>query len=111
MASFESRDEETDERLRPMRVAVRREDVYSEAKDMAADLGWNLVRADDAALELVCERAGALLRAPARITVKVEGPEGLPSSTVTVRSESSGWNARDKDNVRAFLDPFRRRVG
>jgi hypothetical protein len=111
MASFESRDEEPDERLRPMRVAVRREDVYAEAKDMVADLGWKLVRADDAALELVCERAGGFLRAEARITVKVDGPEGIPSATVTVRSESASAFARDKENVRAFLEPFRRRVG
>ncbi len=111
MASYASRDEDPDPRLRPMRVAVRREDVFSEAKDMAADLGWSIVERDDAALRLVCERAGALLRAKARITIEVDGPEGIPTATVTVRSVSTGAFARDRENVRAFLEPFRRRVG
>jgi hypothetical protein len=111
MASYASRDEDPDPRLRPMRVAVRREDVFTEAKDMAADLGWTVVECDAAALRLVCERAGAFLRSPARITIEVEGPEGVPSATVTVRSESAGAFARDRENVRAFLEPFRRRVG
>jgi hypothetical protein len=45
------------------------------------------------------------------VTITVEGPEGMPSSTVNVRSESdAGLFARDKSIVADFVRPFRRRV-
>jgi hypothetical protein len=112
MAAFETTDEQSDPVLRPMRVAVRREDVFSEAKDMVADLaGWKLVREDAERLELHCERAGGLLGGAAQIVVRVEGPDGIPSATVTLRCEASGLFSRAKQVTREFLEPFRRRVG
>lgn len=117
MAAFETTDDQSDPVLRPMRVAVRREDVFSEARDMIADLdGWKLVREDSQALELHCERTGGLLGVGllggvARIVVRVEGPEGIPSATVTLRCEASGLFARARHVTREFLEPFRRRVG
>src|SRR5262245_35780580 len=113
MGSFETRDDEKQAHLRPLRVAVRREDVYAEAKTMVGDLaGWTLVQADDQALVLHCERRAGLLGGAAKVTVKVEGPDGIPSATVSLRCESdSGLFARDKAIVREFLEPFSRRVG
>ncbi len=111
MAAFETTDEQSDPVLRPMRVAVRREDVFAEAKDMVADLAaWKLVREDAERLELHCERAG-MLGGAARIVVRVEGPDGIPSATVTLRCESSGLFSRAKQVTREFMEPFRRRVG
>jgi len=113
MSSFETRDEHSRAELRPLRVAVRREDVYAEARTMVADLAlWKLVRADDERLELLCERAAGFLGRPARVTIRIEGPDGIPTASVHVRSQTDGgWLARDKANVREFLEPFSRRVG
>ena len=70
------------------------------------------MRADDERLVLHCERKGGLLGAASIITVQVEGPDGIPSATVQVRSESAGGVfARDKANVREFMEPFGRRLG
>ncbi|MBM3991953.1 MAG: hypothetical protein FJ298_13220 [Planctomycetes bacterium] len=112
MGSFETDPAQGSPLLRPLSVALRREELYSEARDMVADLaGWTLVRSDDAALVLQCERKGGLLGATARITLRVEGPDGIPSATIHVRSQTSGPFARDRANVREFLEPFTRRVG
>lgn len=110
--SFETGPEQRDVLLQPLRVPTRAADIYAEAKDMVADLaGWSLLASDDAALTLVCERKAGLLGAPARVTIRVEGPEGLPSSTVHVRSETEGGLlARDRANVLEFMKPFQRRV-
>ena len=73
--SFETSPEHREALLQPLRVPTRAEDIYAEAKDMVADLaGWTLVSSDDAALTLVCERRSGLLGAPARVTIRVEGP-------------------------------------
>ena len=113
MGSFEANDEHKSEELRPLRVAVRREDVYAEARSQVADLpGWSVLSADDAALVIRCERRGGLLGGAARVTITVEGPEGIPSATVHVRSESDGGLfSRDRATVLEFLRPFRRRIG
>ncbi len=116
MAVFETSDEHSDPVLRPMRVAVRREDVFSEVKDMVADLrGWSVAREDAERFELECERAGSALGGRARVLVRVEGPEGIPSATVNVRCETfgplAGLFGSSKQVAREFLEPFRRRVG
>lgn len=110
--SFESDDRHADASLQPIRVPTRREDLYGEAKDMVSDLpGWELVSEDPAARVLVCRRRGGILRGEATITVRVDGPEGIPSATVTVRSETrGGLFARDRQNVQEFSRPFHRRV-
>lgn len=112
MASFRTTDDESDAVLRPMRVAVRREDVFSEAKDMVADLAaWKLVREDAERLELHCERSGGLLGGATSVRIRVEGPDGIPSATLTLECEASGLFGRAKQVAREFLEPFRRRVG
>jgi hypothetical protein len=112
MGSFETHSDASDPLLRPLSVALRREDLYSEARDRVADLaGWTLVRAEDASFTLHCERRGGLLSGTSRITLRVDGPEGIPSATLHVRSESGGLFGRDRANVRELLEPFTRRVG
>lgn len=110
--AFETSPDESKANLQPLRVPTLAPDIYQEAKDMVADLErWTLVSADDDALTLVCERAGGLLSAASRVTIRVEGPEGIPSATVHLRSESGGGlRSRDRANVAEFLEPFRRRV-
>jgi hypothetical protein len=98
--------------LRPLRVAMRREELFAEARTMVEDLPrWTLERADEAALELVARRAGGLLGGQATVTIRVEGPEGIPSATLHVGSNSSGGLlANDKAVVLEFMTPFTRRV-
>lgn len=96
----------------PVRVAIRREYVFQEAKNLVDDLpAWTLVSADDAAMVLVCDRKGGLLSGTSRVTIRCEGPEDIPSCTVHVESESQGGlRSRDRANVAEFVRPFRRRV-
>lgn len=100
--------------LRPLRVAISKSGIYDEAKTMAGDLrGWELVREDEARLTLVCTRRRSFLAGSSTITITVEGPDGLPSSTVNVQSVTTGaWPgfARDRANVLEFMTPFHRRV-
>lgn len=110
--SFSTDDAHSSEGLRPVRVPIRKESVYEEALDLAGKLaGWKVLRSDERALSIVCERTGGLLRAAATITIRVEGPDGLPSAVVHCSSESRGGAlARDRANVLEFMVPFRRRV-
>lgn len=110
--SFETDERHSEQSLKPLRVPTRKEDIYGEAKDMVADLPlWELVRTDDEALTLTCQRRGGFLRGDSVITIRVDGPAGIPSATVTVKSETrGGLLSRDKANVQEFMRPFRRRV-
>lgn len=113
MAGFETSDDQARAELRPLRVAMRREDLFGEARTMVEDLpAWKLERADEAALELHCSRKGGLLGGSANVTIRVEGPEGIPSATLHITSLSSGGLfASDKSVVLEFMTPFTRRVG
>jgi len=110
--SYETRDDQSDPALRPIRVPVLPPDVYRAACEMVDDMeAWTLKSSDEEALTLVCERDRGFLGGRATITIRVEGPEGVPSSTVHVRSESTGGLlAKDKANVVEFNRPFHRRV-
>src|SRR5689334_19590601 len=89
--SFSTSDEERNPELRPIRAAQRKEEVWAEALDLAGDLpGWRVLAADEARGELVCERAGGWLRPTCKVTLKFEGPAGVPSTTVHARAESAG---------------------
>ncbi len=100
--------------LRPLCVAISKSGIYEEAKTMASDLPrWELVNADDERLTLTCKRRQGFLFGTSTITISVEGPDGMPSSTLNVRSETTGsWPgfARDRANVLEFMTPFHRRV-
>jgi hypothetical protein len=111
-ASFSTSDEHRHPGLRPVRVPILKESVYDEARSLAEALpGWRLVRADDARLVLVCERARGLLAPRSTVTITVDGPAGIPSATVHCTSESTGGLfARDRRNVLEFMTPLHRRV-
>ena len=113
MGSFETSADHSDPHLKPLHVALRREILYGEALTMAEDLdGWTVLSKDEEGLVIECERKGGLMGGSSRITLRVEGPEGLPSATLHIRSESQGGLLkRDKANVAEFMRPFNRRVG
>lgn len=110
--SFETSDDHSNASLKPLRVPSLQDGIYSEAKNLVDDLpNWSLQSADDEAMTLVCLRKGGLLSGDSTVTIRVEGPEGMPSTTVNCRSESSGGLVgRDKANVIEFMRPFSRRV-
>jgi len=109
---FQTRDDAPDERLRPLRVPIRPDQVFESVREMVDDLdGWEVVASDAAARVLTCRKRAGLLGGTATITIRCEGPEGLPSTTVHVRSVSSGaLLARDRAVALEFLRPFHRRV-
>jgi len=111
-AVFETRQDATDERLRPLRVAIRPDQAFESVREMAADLkGWSVVTSDESARVLVCKKPGGFLGGVATITIRCEGPDDLPSTTVHVRSASEGAViAHDRAHVLEFLTPFIRRV-
>ena len=110
--AFETSEQHSHQNQRPVRVPALKGDIYNAAVEMAEDLdGWEVLSKDEGELKLVCRRPGGLLKGTATITVWVEGPDGMPSSTVYVRSETEGGLLdRDKANVVEFVRPFHRRV-
>ncbi len=114
MSSFESSDLHTHPRLQPLRVALTKQGLFEEAATMAKDLGrrgWRVLSVDESKLSIECERRGGFLRGNARITLQVEGPDGVPSAVLHVRSHTPNalW-PRDRANVLEFMVPFHRRV-
>lgn len=110
--SFETSDQHGNVHLRPIRVPTRKEEIFRQALEMVEALeAWELVSEDADTGTIVCRRPGGLMAGRADITVRVEGPDGIPSSTVNVRSVTEGGlRSRDKANVLEFVKPFTRRV-
>jgi hypothetical protein len=110
--SFETSEAHAHFHLKPLRVAIRPDGVYEEARNMVEDLpAWSIVTADDARHVLTCRRERGLLSGPAQITITCAGPADMPTTTVHVRSESAGGLvSRDRANVLEFMVPFHRRV-
>lgn len=110
--SFESSDSHAERLLKPLRVPTRHQDIYVAAKEMVDDLSdWSLVQEDEGAGTLVCRRNPRFLGGESRITIRVEGPDDIPSTTVTLRSETDGGMlSHDKKNVLEFMKLFYRRV-
>ncbi len=111
-AFFETSDSHAQPHFKPLRVAMRADAVWSAAREQAEDLpGWTVVNADENARTVVCKRRKRFLSKEATITITCTGAGDLPSTTVSVRSETiGGFVARDKANVLEFLVPFQRRV-
>lgn len=111
-ASFETNDSHAHAQLKLLRVAMRVDQVFEEAKELVEDMpDWAVVTLDAAAHVLVCRRSKGFLSGEARLTITCTGPEDLPSTVVHVRSETTGGIvARDRKNVLAFTVPFHRRV-
>lgn len=113
MASrFESSDSHPQQLLQPLRVPSLKGGIYQAAKELIDDLpGWTLLSEDEEQGVLRCERAARFMTGKSDVTVKVEGPEGVPSTTVTLISETDGgMRSPDKANVQEFMKLFLRRV-
>lgn len=110
--SFETRDDHKHPNLKVLRLPVGRDDMYRSAQEMVEDLGgWAIASKDDDARTLVCHRDRGFMGGKATVTIRIEGPEGIPSSEVHVKSESQGGLlSKDKANVLEFMVPFHRRV-
>ena len=110
--SFETSDSHSANHHRPIRVPVRRENIWAAAKDMALDMdGWETVSADEENRVLVCCKKGGMVAGTATITITIEGLEEVPSTTVHTKSETKGGvMPRDKANVAEFMKIFHRRI-
>jgi hypothetical protein len=109
---FESSDSQADLRLKPLRVPRLKDGIFSEAVDLLEALpGWSVVSKDEAKGLIECTRKARLLGGEARVTISFEAPEGVPSTTVKMRSESKGGLLNhDKQNVLEFMEKLRQRV-
>lgn len=111
MGSFQTSESNSSRWHQPVRVPIRKQDIYESAKEMCEDLAWKVLSADQDALKITCERSGGFLGGTARIVVSVTGPDGIPSSETNVLSESSGAVlAKDKSIVAEFVKKFSMRV-
>jgi hypothetical protein len=111
MGVFETSDNHPGRLHRPVRVPVPKQDIFGAAQEMCVDLAWTVKDVDAENLTIQCEKSGGLLGGTAAITVRVDGPDGIPSSTTTVRSESTGGVlSRDKSLVAEFVKKFTNRV-
>jgi hypothetical protein len=110
--AFQTSDSHAATELHPVRVAALSPGVFEEARNLASDLpGWSVLEADESSGRIVCAKANGFLRGSARITISVESPPGIPSTTVNVSSSSSGGVfSADRGNVAQFVRPFQRRV-
>lgn len=110
--SFQTSDSHAALEHRPVRVAALQAGVFDEARTLVGELpGWSLVKADESAGRIECVKQNGFLSGTSRITITLESPEGIPSTTVHLSSESSGGILnRDRQNVAQFVRPFHRRV-
>ena len=108
MGRFETSLDHSSRWHQPVRVPVGKQDVFHAAKEMVDDLpGWKILSVDDDALTLSCEAGGGLLGGTSRITIRVEGPDGIPNSETHCISESTGGLlSRDKSRVAEFVKKF-----
>ena len=110
--AFESNDSHAEQLLKPLRVPSRHEDIFQAAKEMVDDLpGWDLVSEDPSKGVLTCRRKARMLGGESTVTIHVDGPDEVPSTTVVLRSETaSGMLSHDRKNVLEFMKLFYRRV-
>lgn len=110
--SFQTSDSQASAELQPVRVAALAAGVFEEARTLAGELpGWRVLEADEPSGRIVCSKENGLLRGKACITILVQAPPGIPSTTVHVQSESSGGLLdADRANVAQFVRLFQRRV-
>jgi hypothetical protein len=112
MGRFESSDSHGSLELQPLRVPQPKGDMYSTAKELVEALpDWSILSENEEQGLIVCERKARALSAKSKVTIKIEGPDGIPSTTVTMVSESEGGLlGGDKKNVNEFMKLYRRRV-
>lgn len=110
MASFSTSPDAGSKWHRPVSVPSGREGVFGTVVELMEDLGWPVESVDEAACTLVATKANGFLGGTSRITVKVSGPDGIPSSDTHVTSESEALLSRDKGNVATFCRKLWMRV-
>jgi hypothetical protein len=112
MGSFETSDRHPSEHHRPIRLPVRRENIWDSLKEMVDDMqGWEVVSMDDDARVAVVRKAGGLVSGTSTMTIAVEGLEDVPSTTVSAKCETNGGLlGRDKAHVAEFIKIFHRRI-
>ena len=112
MGRFETSLDNSNRWHQPVRVPVGKENVFGAAKEMVEDLpGWKVQSVDEEKLTISCEKEGGLLGGTASILIRVEGPDGIPSSETHCCSESTGGLlSKDKGNVAEFVKKFWMRV-
>lgn len=110
--SFETSPSNSSPNHQPLQVATLKGDLFGAAKEMVEDLPrWELLSEDEEAGVLTCRRNGGFLGGSSTITITFEAPDGIPATTVNVKSVTEGGLlSRDKANVAEFLKPYNRRV-
>lgn len=109
--SFETSPAHGNAGLQPLQVAVQRPSLMQAAVELAEDLGWSVASRDDDVGTITCTAEGGFLRGSSTITITFEGPEGIPSTTVNLRSETRGGVlSPDKGHVGKFRKLFDRRT-
>lgn len=110
--SFETSPNESQQHHRPLQIAALRDGLFATAKELVDDLPkWELVSEDEEAGVLTCRRANGMLGGTSTITITLSAPEGIPSTTVNLRSVTEGGMlSRDKANVAEFLKLYDRRT-
>ena len=112
MGFFETSEDATARWHQPVRVPIQKGNVFGAAREMCEDLeGWTVLEVDEDALTVTCECKRGVLGGSSRVVVRVEGPDGIPSSTTHVRSESTGGLLpADKKIVTEFVKKFTMRI-
>ena len=111
-SSFESSASHSHPLLQPLRLPSLKDGIYGTAKELLDDLPeYTLDSEDEAKGELTARRKARLLGGESKVVILVDGMEGIPSTTVTVRSEtSSGLLKHDKSNVMEIVKLLSHRV-
>lgn len=109
---FETNDGESNQLLKPLRVPSLADGLVQTAKELIEDLpDWSLIECDEQQGVLTCERSARLLSGKSTVTIRLDSAEGIPSTTVNLRSESQGGLRKgDRANVIEFMRLFMRRV-
>ncbi len=96
---------------RPVAVPSSKEGVFGSVRELLDDLpDWKVESVDEEALVVNVTKANGFLGGTSKITVRVSGPDGIPSSETSVVSESDGLLSRDKSNVTTFVRKLFMRV-
>ena len=109
---FQTSDSHAAAEHRPVRVAALQAGIFEEARTLVSELpDWSVLSCDEARGRIECLKRNGFLGGSSRITITFESPAGIPSTTVNLRSESTGAILnRDRQNVAQFVRPFQRRV-
>ena len=89
--------------LQPVAVPTNKDDVLGAVRELLDDLdGWNVASVDEESRVVIVTKENGFLGGTSTITIRVDGPDGIPSSETHVVSESDGLISRDKKNVSTF---------